>query len=87
MLPVRSVKFSSKGSNSETEKGRAIFFVCEIGQFCVPRLDLIHIAIKCQDTPYGYLVVACMWKKNSSKGSNSETKKKRAIIFLRDTPF
>ena len=39
----------SKGSNSETKKGRAILLYAKCS------LDLIHIAKKFQDIPYGYL--------------------------------
>ena len=41
-------KISSKGSNSEIEKGRAIFL------YATHHINLIHISIKFhQDIPYG----------------------------------
>ena len=72
-----SLKISSKGSNAESEKGRAFFL------YTAHCFNLIHIAIsfiKIWLFSYG-VHKDSMEKKIKSKGSNYESKKGRAIIF------
>ena len=69
--------------NSVTKNGGTIIFLC--ATYCP---DLIYILVKLhEDILNCYLVIkySRIFGKNQIRGHNSETKKGRAIILLRDT--